>query len=80
MINSNEKIFKFKLIRGLFYYTHMPYSFKCKDVGMNCNFEIKGASTEQEILEQIKAHAKHAHNISEVSADLENKIKKAIKK
>lgn len=57
----------------------MPYNFKCKDAGMNCKFEIKNAASEQELLEMIKIHAKSAHNVQEISKDMEEKIKKAIK-
>jgi len=57
----------------------MP-SFKCKDIGMNCKFEVKNAASEQELMEQIKLHAKSAHNVQQITPDLEQKIKKAIKK
>ncbi|HLI46821.1 MAG TPA: DUF1059 domain-containing protein [Geobacterales bacterium] len=57
----------------------MPYSFKCKDVGMKCGFEVKNASSEQELMEMIKTHAKNAHNIQEITKDLEDKVRKAIK-
>jgi len=55
-------------------------SFKCKDIGMNCKFEVKNAASEQELMEQIKLHAKYAHNVQQITPDLEEKIKKAIKK
>ncbi|MEM2856034.1 MAG: DUF1059 domain-containing protein [Candidatus Nitrosocaldaceae archaeon] len=53
--------------------------FKCKDVGMNCDFEIKNVSNENEAMEIAKVHAKYAHNISEITPDLAEKVKKAIK-
>jgi len=59
----------------------MPkYTFKCEDVGMDCGFEVKGASSEEEILEILKIHAKNVHHMKEISDDMKNKIKQSIKK
>jgi predicted small metal-binding protein len=54
-------------------------SFKCKDIGMKCNFEVK-ADTADELLPAIKAHAAQKHGINDIPADLKEKIDKAIKK
>ncbi len=56
----------------------MP-SFKCKDVGMKCAFEIKDENAD-EMMEMIKLHGAKSHNIKELSPDLAEKVKKAIKK
>lgn len=55
------------------------YSFKCSDIGMNCGFETK-ASTKEELLPKIVEHAKTAHNMTEIPADVKEKVDKAIKK
>jgi predicted small metal-binding protein len=56
----------------------MP-TFACKDLGMDCPFEAK-AATEAELMKKIAEHAKSAHQIDPVPADLMAKIKKVIKK
>lgn len=56
----------------------MP-SFKCKDLGMKCNFEAT-ARTENELINMIQEHASKVHNIKSVTPDMFNKIRKAIKK
>ncbi|QGA53794.1 DUF1059 domain-containing protein [Sulfolobus sp. E5-1-F] len=58
----------------------MTYSFKCKDVGQKCDFEVKGAMSEDELMAIIKAHAEKAHNIKEVTPEMMSMIQKAIKK
>jgi predicted small metal-binding protein len=53
-------------------------NFKCRSVGMDCDFEVKGVSSEEEVMEIAKAHAKHAHNLSEIPPELAEKVKAAI--
>ncbi len=53
---------------------------RCKDVGMNCDFEIKGASSEEEIMQMAAIHAKVAHNMDKIPPELAAKAKAAIKK
>ena len=55
----------------------MP-SFKCKDVGMECPFEVK-TKTEDELMKMIAAHAASAHQMKDVPPDMMKKIKAAIK-
>jgi predicted small metal-binding protein len=55
----------------------MP-SFACKDIGMDCPFKAT-APTEAELMKKIAEHAKSAHKIDTVPADLAAKIKKVIK-
>ena len=57
----------------------MPYKFKCADIGMNCGFTVKGASTD-ELMPKIAQHAKDAHKIEEINEDLKKKVHGAIKK
>jgi predicted small metal-binding protein len=54
-------------------------SFKCKDMGMKCRFEVKDEN-EDELKEMVALHAKKSHNITEFSPDMMEKMKKAIKK
>jgi predicted small metal-binding protein len=56
----------------------MP-SFKCKDIGMSCSFEIKD-DNQDELMSIVALHADKTHNIKQVSPELADKIKKAIKK
>ena len=53
-------------------------SFKCADIGMNCGFEAR-AQEKGELMEKIATHAKSAHNISKIDAELQKKVEKAIK-
>ncbi|MDG7035817.1 MAG: DUF1059 domain-containing protein [Nitrososphaerota archaeon] len=58
----------------------MPsYSFKCKDIGMKCGFEVKGASSKDELMQIASIHAKVAHGIQSVSPDLAQKVSSAIR-
>ncbi len=52
--------------------------FKCKDLGMQCGFEIKDESRD-EMMKIIALHAQNTHDMKEVTPDLADKIKKAIK-
>ena len=54
-------------------------SFTCRDLGMDCSFETTG-STECEIMKKFIDHARSAHNMPVLSADIMLKVQKAIKK
>lgn len=53
---------------------------KCKDVGVDCDFEIKGATSEEEVMQIAAVHAKLAHNMDKIPPELAAKAKAAIKK
>jgi len=55
----------------------MP-SFKCRDIGMACNFEAT-AKTRDELMKKISEHARKAHNMKTIQPDVMEKVKKAIK-
>ncbi len=55
------------------------YKFKCKDIGMKCDFEVKGASSKDEIMQIATVHARSEHNIQTISPDLAQKVSSAIK-
>jgi len=54
-------------------------SFKCKDIGMKCGFEIKD-DNEDELMKLGAMHAQNTHGMKEVPPETVEKIKKAIKK
>ena len=54
-------------------------SFKCKDLGMKCSFEVKDEN-ESELMSMIAMHAEKTHDIKQIPADMAAQIKKAIKK
>jgi predicted small metal-binding protein len=56
----------------------MPKQLRCRDVGMNCDFEARGA-TEDEVLKQAVAHARTAHQITEMTPELAAKVRAAIR-
>jgi predicted small metal-binding protein len=55
------------------------YSFRCKDIGMKCDFEVKGASSKDEAMQLAGVHAKMAHGVTSLPPELANKVSAAIK-
>ena len=51
---------------------------KCRDVGVDCDFEAHGETVEQ-ILQQAAEHAKGCHLGVQITPELQAKIKAAIK-
>ena len=51
---------------------------KCKDVGVDCDFEARGKD-EGEILQKAAAHAAQCHQGIELTPELQEKIKGAIR-
>ena len=56
----------------------MP-SFKCKDIGMKDNFEVK-AETKEELMQVVATHAERVHSMKTIPPETMAKIEKAIKK
>jgi len=56
----------------------MAKELRCRDVGMNCDFETRG-NTEEEVLQHAAAHARSAHEITEMPPDLAAKVRAAIR-
>ena len=50
----------------------------CAAVVPDCAFTAE-AATEEQLLEKVVAHARHAHGITEVTPELAAKVKAAIK-
>ena len=47
-------------------------------VGMDCNFEVR-AKTEEEILKKAAEHAKTVHNMKEITKEVVEKVRAAIR-
>ena len=58
----------------------MPkYSISCRGIGVpDCDFEVKSASSEQELFEILKTHAKMGHNMQSIPPDKVEAVKKAM--
>ena len=56
----------------------MPYSLACGDVMPGCDATFE-AATEQELLEQVGPHASEVHGITEVTPEVLEAVKGAIK-
>jgi predicted small metal-binding protein len=51
---------------------------RCRDVGMDCDFEMHGASDE-DVMQQAAAHAAREHGIREITPDLASRVRAAIR-
>jgi predicted small metal-binding protein len=49
----------------------MP-SFKCKDVGMKCSFEVKDEN-QDELMKIIALHGEKSHGMKEISPEYDGK-------
>ena len=56
----------------------MAKQIRCRDVGLNCDFETRG-DTEEEVLKQASVHARTAHQITEMPPELAAKVRAAIR-
>ena len=56
----------------------MARKMSCRDVGPDCDFVARGESDE-EVMGQVAEHARTAHGMDEVPAELAEKAKAAIK-
>ncbi|MBI2831766.1 MAG: DUF1059 domain-containing protein [Chloroflexi bacterium] len=54
-------------------------SFKCKDMGMKCKFEVK-TENQDELMPMIALHAEKSHSMKDIPPDMMEKVKKVIKK
>ena len=50
----------------------------CRDVGFDCDGVVR-AETEQEVLEQVAAHAKAVHNIETVPPEVVEKVRQVMR-
>jgi predicted small metal-binding protein len=56
----------------------MEKHLRCRDVGMDCDFEARG-KTEDEVMRQAAAHAQRTHGIQEITPELADRVRKAIR-
>ena len=56
----------------------MAKELRCGDVVPGCEFVARGDS-EQEILQQAAAHASEAHGVNEITPELAEKVRGAIR-
>jgi predicted small metal-binding protein len=56
----------------------MPKVMHCNDVVGNCDFVARGES-EQDVLQQAAEHARTAHQVNEVTPELADKVRSAIR-
>jgi len=49
----------------------------CREVGVDCDFEARG-ETEQEVLQKCADHARSAHGMDQIPADLAVKVRASI--
>jgi len=54
-------------------------SLTCRDLGMDCSYEMRG-TTDSEIIRKFIEHAESAHNMPVLTADVLFKVKKVLKK
>ena len=56
----------------------MAKTVSCRDVGVDCDFVAKG-ETEQDILQQCAEHARKDHGMTEIPAELVDKVRGSIR-
>lgn len=56
----------------------MAKTMSCRDVGPDCDF-VARAETEEELMQQVVAHASAVHGMAEVPPEIAEKVKAAIK-
>ena len=56
----------------------MPKTVSCRDAGADCDFVARGDS-EEEVLKKVAEHARTDHNMSEIPADVADKVRAAIR-
>jgi predicted small metal-binding protein len=51
---------------------------RCKDVGMDCNFEARG-ETVDDVMKKAAPHAKEVHKMDSIPPEVEQKIRASIR-
>ena len=59
--------------------TMAGYNFKCRDIGMQCGFEVHGGSSKDEVMQIAAVHAKASHGMDSIPADVAAKVSAAIR-
>ncbi len=56
----------------------MAKTVSCRDIGADCDFVARGNS-EEEVLRQVAEHARTDHQMSEIPAEMRDKVVAAIR-
>jgi len=56
----------------------MAKTVSCRDVGADCDFVARG-DNEEEVLKHVTEHARTAHKMSEIPAEVRDKVVAAIR-
>ncbi len=56
----------------------MAKTVSCRDVGADCDFVARG-DNEEEVLRQVTEHARTTHKMSEIPAEVRDKVVAAIR-
>jgi predicted small metal-binding protein len=56
----------------------MAKQLRCRDVGLNCDFEVRG-TTDEEVLLKAVVHARIVHELPDVPPELATKVRAAIR-
>lgn len=56
----------------------MEKRLSCRDVGVDCDFTACG-KTEDEVMQKAADHARTHHDMSEISKELQDKVRSAIR-
>jgi predicted small metal-binding protein len=56
----------------------MAKQLRCRDVGLNCDFEARGV-TDDEVLQKAVVHARIVHELPDVPPELATKVRAAIR-
>lgn len=56
----------------------MAKQLRCRDVGLNCDFEVRG-TTDEEVLQKAVVHARIVHDLPDVPPELATKVRAAIR-
>jgi predicted small metal-binding protein len=53
-------------------------TYACRDVGVDCDWSARGKD-EAEVMDKIREHARREHNMDPIPAELEPKVRAAIR-
>lgn len=53
------------------------YQFRCRDIGIDCDFKVSGKEA-ADLIPQIAEHARSAHQMEEIDDDLKDRINNSI--
>ncbi|HWN18985.1 MAG: hypothetical protein QOH59_1784 [Gemmatimonadales bacterium] len=56
----------------------MAKQLRCRDVGLNCDFEVRG-TTDEEVLQKAVVHARIVHELPDVPPELATRVRAAIR-